>query len=161
MTRLTQLFLLLSGIGFMLIGVNTFRDPVAAMAGVELGVPSISALNEIRASYGGLQIGIGLLLISAALMTWLTRPALLALSLVTGGLVVGRLMSMMIDGMPARKRSLSGVEGLVQANISKHQQTLNFNHLNLQTRTTRQLNKQRETGGNIGTVFNFNRTAGT
>ena len=45
----------------------------------------------------------------------------------------------------------------VQANISKHQQTLNFNHLNLQTRTTRQLNKQRETGGNIGTVFNFNR----
>ena len=88
MTRLTQLFLLLSGIGFMLIGVNTFRDPVAAMAGVELGVPSISALNEIRASYGGLQIGIGLLLVSAAFMTWLTRPALLVLSLVTGGLVV-------------------------------------------------------------------------
>ena len=87
MTRLTQLFLLLSGIGFMLIGVNTFRDPVAAMAGVELGVPSISALNEIRASYGGLQIGIGLLLVSAAFMTWLTRPALLVLSLVTGGLV--------------------------------------------------------------------------
>ena len=111
MTRLTQLFLLLSGIGFMLIGVNTFRDPVAAMAGVELGVPSISALNEIRASYGGLQIGIGLLLVSAALMTWLTRPALLALSLVTGGLVVGRLMSIMIDGMPnSTVQALLGLE---------------------------------------------------
>ena len=100
MTRLTQLFLLLSGMGFILIGVNTFRDPVAAMAGVELGVQSINALNEVRANYGGMQMGIGLLLVSAALMTWLTRPALLALSLVTGGLVVGRLMSIMIDGMP-------------------------------------------------------------
>ena len=100
MTRLTQLFLLLSGMGFILIGVNTFRDPVAAMAGVELGVQSINALNEVRANYGGMQMGIGLLLVSAALMTWLTRPALLALSLVTGGLVVGRLMSIMIDGTP-------------------------------------------------------------
>ncbi len=111
MTRLTQLFLLLSGLGFILIGVNTFRDPVAAMAGVELGVQSINALNEVRANYGGMQMGIGLLLISAALMTWLTRPALLALSLVTGGLVVGRLMSVMIDGMPnSTVQALLGLE---------------------------------------------------
>ena len=54
--RLTQIFLLLSGIGFMLIGINTFRDPIAAMAGVELGVQSINALNEVRANYGGMQI---------------------------------------------------------------------------------------------------------
>ena len=111
MTRLTQLFLLLSGMGFILIGVNTFRDPVAAMAGVELGVQSINALNEVRANYGGMQMGIGLLLISAALMTWLTRPALLALSLVTGGLVIGRLMSVMIDGMPnSTVQALLGLE---------------------------------------------------
>lgn len=111
MTRLTQLFLLLSGMGFILIGVNTFRDPIAAMAGVELGVQSINALNEVRANYGGMQMGIGLLLISAALMTWLTRPALLALSLVTGGLVIGRLMSVMIDGMPnSTVQALLGLE---------------------------------------------------
>ena len=111
MTRLTQLFLLLSGLVFILIGVNTFRDPVAAMAGVELGVQSINALNEVRANYGGMQMGIGLLLVSAALMTWLTRPALLALSLVTGGLVVGRLMSIMIDGMPnSTVQALLGLE---------------------------------------------------
>ena len=111
MTRLTQLFLLLSGLVFILIGVNTFRDPVAAMAGVELGVQSINALNEVRANYGGMQMGIGLLLVSAALMTWLTRPALLALSLVTGGLVVGRLMSIMIDGIPnSTVQALLGLE---------------------------------------------------
>ena len=84
----------------MLIGVNTFRDPVAAMAGVELGVQSINALNEVRANYGGMQIGIGILLFSAALLQWLSRSALLALSLITGGLVVGRLVSIMLDGMP-------------------------------------------------------------
>ena len=98
--RLTQIFLLLSGIGFMLIGVNTFRDPVAAMAGVELGVQSMNALNEVRANYGGMQIGIGILLFCGALLHWLSRSALLALSLITGGLVVGRLVSMMLDGMP-------------------------------------------------------------
>ena len=100
MMRLTQMFLLLSGIGFMLIGVNTFRDPIAAMAGVELGVQSINALNEVRANYGGMQMGIGILLFSAALLQWLSRSALLALSLITGGLVVGRLVSIMLDGMP-------------------------------------------------------------
>ena len=84
----------------MLIGVNTFRDPVAAMAGVELGVQSINALNEVRANYGGMQIGIGILLFSAGLLSWLSRPALLALSLITGGLVVGRIVSMVLDGMP-------------------------------------------------------------
>ena len=94
MMRLTQIFLLLSGIGFMLIGINTFRDPIAAMAGVELGVQSINALNEVRANYGGMQMGIGILLFSAALLQWLSRSALLALSLITGGLVVGRLVSM-------------------------------------------------------------------
>jgi hypothetical protein len=36
----------------------------------------------------------------------------------------------------------------------------NFQHLNLQARTTRQLDKQWETGGDIGTVFNFNRAVG-
>ena len=73
MMRLTQIFLLLSGIGFMLIGINTFRDPIAAMAGVELGVQSINALNEVRANYGGMQMGIGILLFSAALLQWLSR----------------------------------------------------------------------------------------
>ena len=100
MMRLTQMFLLLSGIGFMLIGINTFRDPIAAMAGVELGIQSINALNEVRANYGGMQMGIGILLFSAALLQWLSRSALLALSLITGGLVVGRFVSMMLDGMP-------------------------------------------------------------
>ena len=100
MMRLTQIFLLLSGIGFMLIGINTFRDPIAAIAGVELGVQSINALNEVRANYGGMQMGIGILLFSAALLQWLSRSALLALSLITGGLVVGRLVSIMLDGMP-------------------------------------------------------------
>jgi hypothetical protein len=100
MMRLTQMFLLLSGIGFMLIGINTFRDPIAAMAGVELGVQSINALNEVRANYGGMQMGIGILLFSAIWLPWLSRPALLALSLITGGLVVGRFVSMMLDGMP-------------------------------------------------------------
>ncbi|MDP2226931.1 MAG: DUF4345 family protein, partial [Moraxellaceae bacterium] len=78
MSVLTKPFLLLCGISFILIGFNTFRDPVAAMALVDLSVSSVSALNEIRANYGGMQIGIGLLLLAGFRLPSLAAPALLA-----------------------------------------------------------------------------------
>jgi hypothetical protein len=126
MTRLTHLFLLLSGVSFILIGANTFHDPVSAMAGVELGVDSVNALNEVRANYGGMQIGIGLLLISALFISWLTRPALLTLALLTGGLVIGRLVSMAFDGLPNQTiQVLFGLESItaIMASFLFFQQT--------------------------------------
>lgn len=100
---LSRLFLLPCGLAFMLIGLNTFHNPLAAMAGVELAVNSVSALNEIRANYGGLQIGMGLLLLAGWRMPTLTRSALLAQLLIVGGLACGRVISMSLDGLPNTK----------------------------------------------------------
>jgi hypothetical protein len=73
---------------------------VAALAPVEILPLTVSAFNELRASYGGLQIGIGLLLLAGALLPSLTRPALLAQALMVGGLAAGRLVSLWLDGLP-------------------------------------------------------------
>lgn len=100
MSVVTKPFLLLCGITFIVIGFNTFRDPVAAMALVELNISSVSALNEMRANYGGMQIGIGLLLLAGFRQPSLAAPALLAQSLIVGGLVMGRLISILMDGAP-------------------------------------------------------------
>lgn len=100
MPGFTKLFLLLCGVAFILIGVNTFHDPLAAMAPVELNINSVSALNELRANYGGMQIGVGLLLLAGFRVPALTRPVLLAQALLVGGLAWGRIISIAIDGMP-------------------------------------------------------------
>ena len=98
--KITQGFLLICGLSFLLIGANTFHDPLAAMAPVELNINTVSALNELRATYGGLQIGMGLFLLAGIACKSMTRPALLAQALIVGGLASGRLISIALDGLP-------------------------------------------------------------
>jgi len=100
MSRLVKLFLILCALAFIYIGLATFHDPLAALAPVEITSNSVSALNELRANYGGLQIGIGLLLLIGALLPSMTRPALLVQALLVGGLAAGRLISIGLDGLP-------------------------------------------------------------
>ena len=100
MKKITQGFLLLCGLVFLLIGANTFHDPLAAMAPVELNINTVSALNELRANYGGLQIGMGLFLLAGLCCKTMTRPALLAQALIVGGLALGRFVSIALDGQP-------------------------------------------------------------
>lgn len=101
MFRFTQVFLGLCGLAFVLIGINTFVDPLRAVAPLELNANTVSALNELRATYGGMQIGIGLFLLAGVGMAALMRPALLAQALLVGGLVVGRLVGIALDGLPS------------------------------------------------------------
>ncbi len=98
--KITQGFLLLCGLSFLLIGANTFHDPLAAMAPVELNINTVSAPNELRANYGGLQIGMGLFLLAGLCCKTMTRPALLAQALIVGGLALGRFVSIALDGQP-------------------------------------------------------------
>lgn len=100
MTAFARFYLAVSALAFVLIGLNTFHDPVAAMAGLELQPRSVSALNEVRANYGGLQITIGLVLLAGVLKAAWLRPALWVSAAVTGGLVAGRVVSIALDGMP-------------------------------------------------------------
>jgi len=67
-----------------------------------LGIPleGASAHNEIRAAYGGMHVGLGLLLVVAALRPVQQGPGLWLNLCIMGGLVLGRLASFVIDGAP-------------------------------------------------------------
>ncbi len=80
-------------------GIYCFFQPgtLAEMAGVVGESPT--ATTELRAMYGGVQVGIGLLCAGAFLRTSLRRPALLALLFIVGGLGVTRLLgALLLDG---------------------------------------------------------------
>ena len=96
MIFLSRLFLSMSAIAFLLIGLNTLYDPVAAMTAIELQPTSISATNEIRANYGGMHLAFALIMLTGAIAASARRPALWMSFSITFGLVVGRLISFIL-----------------------------------------------------------------
>jgi len=100
MKRFDQLFLSIVGAVFLGLGTINLFFPAAGMAGFEIQITSVSALNEIRANYGGMHFALGLLFLSGAFLGALKVPALLVVALFTGGLVVGRALGLALDGIP-------------------------------------------------------------
>lgn len=94
----TNLFLGILGIVFLPYGVFCFIDPgfLAGAAGVTGSTPT--GVAEIRAMYGGLQAGFGVLLIVAARDPRLTLAGLAAVAFVIPSLAVTRLLGVAIGG---------------------------------------------------------------
>ena len=57
-------------------------------------------MSEIRANYGGMHVLFGIFLIHGAFKMHVQRTALLVVAVFTGGLVLGRLTSLLLDGIP-------------------------------------------------------------
>lgn len=100
MRRFDQLFLGIVATVFLGLGTINLFFPVAGMAAFEVQISSVSALNEIRANYGGMHFTLGLLFLSGALVRALRVSTLLVVALFTAGLVLGRLVSLVLDGIP-------------------------------------------------------------
>jgi hypothetical protein len=94
----TRLFLGFSALVWLPYGLFCAVQPtyLAHAAGVIASSPT--ALTEIRAMYGGLEVGIGALCLCALLRRPLVRPALLMLCFVCAGLGLTRLAGLVIDG---------------------------------------------------------------
>lgn len=99
--KASRAFLAFNAMIFIGLGVRGLLEPAAHMAGFGLTDPGLMLLGEIRANYGGMHIGMGLMfMIGAWLPRW--RPAaMLALLLFCAGLVFGRLVSWSADGRPS------------------------------------------------------------
>lgn len=109
--RSVSVFLTVCALAFAAIGINTFIDPLSAMAPLNLDVNTPGALNELRANYGGMQLGMAVLLALGLLKPALRHPALVAQALLVGGLAAGRLVSWSVDGvLPQFNAILLGVE---------------------------------------------------
>jgi len=98
--RLNQLVLLLAAVVFAWVGLMGLSAPTTIAASIDMGLGSASAHNEVRANYGGMHLGMCCLLIAGAFSEAARRPATILLTVFTGGLVLGRLLSLAADGLP-------------------------------------------------------------
>ena len=72
-------------------------DMVIELTGVVF--PSSTPAVEARAMYGGLQTGLGLLFLSAAINQRFTAYGLVAMVFVLGGVALGRALGIYLDGV--------------------------------------------------------------
>lgn len=99
--RLAPVLLVICGVVLTIIGWHGLTAPDDLMAPLDIPLIGATAHSEIRAAYGGMHVGMGLFLIATALRSALRDVGLWASLCIMGGLVVGRLASMIVDGVPA------------------------------------------------------------
>ena len=101
MRSLAQVLLWVSGLGYMGFGVAFILAPIRTMALAGIAMEGAAAAVELRAFYGGLELGLGALIVAAALVPGRLRDGLL-LTLVSYGAIGGtRLIGMLATGTDA------------------------------------------------------------
>jgi len=95
--------LIFFGLSFGAFGVWALIAPAALANLIHVTPETPGALTEIRAFYGGLEIGLAAFLLRAAFHRPWMPGALIALVVVAGGIAIGRGIGLVIDS------SISGV----------------------------------------------------
>lgn len=93
-----RLFLGISLVIWLGYGFYCFFNPAFLETGAGILAMTPTGTTELRAMYGGLQIAIGLLAGAGLVQASLRRPALVALTFLTGGLGSARLIAASLDG---------------------------------------------------------------
>ncbi len=101
MHRPSQLALVLASLCFGVVGVAGWLSPDTLFAPVGAEFRDAAAYAEIRAAYGGHFVGAALFFGYGAWNATWTRPALIYATLVLGGFVLGRLISLGVEGVPS------------------------------------------------------------
>jgi len=105
------LVIALCALGFFAFGLWLFADPVGALG--KIGIASTSAIGtiELRAFYGGMEIGLGLFLGWCALRPEWQAAGLWLVLLANGGAGLARLLAVLLAGMSLGGASLGGYLG--------------------------------------------------
>ena len=99
--KLARIVLLLSALPFAGVGLAFLLQPAGMGSLVGLSLESPTADADVRAVYGGLQLGCALVLAWAAASPQRVRAGLLALMALYGGLAGARLLSYAVVGLPS------------------------------------------------------------
>lgn len=114
-----RIFLFITGVIFLIVGLRALIDPVHAVAEFfGFSVQSVNGMNQLRASAGGVTVLCGAYMIASCFRPKWTYAALAVTTLVLGGLVFGRIVSLFADGLPGTTIYVSfalELFGLVQA----------------------------------------------
>ncbi len=93
-----KVVLVFFGLSFGGFGVWALLSPVSLAKLVHFSLDTPGAVTEIRAFYGGLEIGFAIFLIAAVFYRPLIPGALLALTAVAGGIGLARIAGILADG---------------------------------------------------------------
>ncbi len=95
---LERIFLIACVVLWLPYGVMCFLDP--ALLAESAGISAITAAGttELRAMYGGLQASIGVFALLAVFRADLVRPFLVALAIMSAGLLLTRTIGLFMDG---------------------------------------------------------------
>jgi hypothetical protein len=83
---------------FIVVGAGFLLIPVQYAHVLEISLPTAMARTDVRATYGGLELGFGIFLVLCAFRPEWIRPGLWALALSTGGFATGRLTALLFEG---------------------------------------------------------------
>jgi hypothetical protein len=95
---MAKLILLLASLVFLGIGVVFLVAPVHWAALVEIELPTSMARTDLRATYGGFDLGFGVFLALCALRPAWIRPGLAAMAIALAGFAGGRTYGILVDG---------------------------------------------------------------
>lgn len=97
--RLARVTLWLSGLGFIGFGLAFMLDPLGAFASIGIELQGALAAAELRAFYGGFEIGVGVLILAADSAAR-HRPYGLMLAFgAYGGIAIGRVIGMLVGSV--------------------------------------------------------------
>ncbi|GAB1264182.1 DUF4345 family protein [Aurantivibrio infirmus] len=94
-TNLPRIFLIIGAGLFFYFGILGLVDPVATVLPMEISINSGISKTEIRATYGGLMLGIACFLLYAAFFE--VKTGLVAMVLIVGTIGIVRLCSIFYD----------------------------------------------------------------
>jgi hypothetical protein len=96
--KLARLLLYLFAIAFLALGARFLVDPRALTLDTGITLPTAIAVQEVRGVYGGFFLGTGLFLLLCARREGWLHHGLAALACIMGGLVLGRVTGLVLDG---------------------------------------------------------------
>lgn len=103
-------YLIVTGILFLIVGLRALFNPIDAIATpYSLSADNVDAKNYLRSGAGGVTIACAVVLIAGGFIAALSLPAVVLSVAVLGGLVFGRLASMVLDGSPGLVAWISGL----------------------------------------------------
>jgi hypothetical protein len=97
---LTKILVFAGALMFGAFGLFGMVDPARLMDLIHAHPKDITALNEVRAMYGGFELGITAFLIACLMGRWPLRAGLFLTTAIFVGAASGRGMSVLAEGMP-------------------------------------------------------------
>lgn len=102
-------YLFVNGIIFLMVGLRALLKPIEAVADpYGLVAQEVDAKNYLRSGAGGVAIAAGAVQIIGVLLPKFALAALVMVVTILGGLVFGRLVSLVLDGKPGLVPWVSG-----------------------------------------------------